>query len=69
MPPSKAVQDRLYISIYLRQDEMQKIYKREEYDLLTYLGDMGGLLDIILVVGAAISSSVVSRLFFASLVK
>ena len=40
-----------------------KIYKREEYDMLSYLGDMGGLLDIIIFVGIGLSSSIVARLF------
>ena len=57
------------MKLYFRQAEFIKIYKREEYDMLTYLGDMGGLLDIIIFVGMCLSSSIVSRLFYAALVK
>ena len=45
------------------------LYKREEYDLLTYFGDLGGLLSSLLFFGWAISSKFVMRLFHAALVK
>ena len=61
--PSTALKDRYYVQVYLRQSEFIKIYKREEYDMLSYLGDMGGLLDIIIFVGIGLSSSIVARLF------
>ena len=44
-------------------------YKREEYGLLSYFGDMGGLLSCLLFFGYAISSVFVSRLLRAALVK
>ena len=37
--------------------------------MLTYLGDLGGLLDIVMLLGWAISSIFVSRLLQAALVK
>ena len=45
------------------------LYKREEYDLLEYFGDLGGLLEFLGFFGWAISSLFVSRLFQAALVK
>ena len=61
--PATPLSERRYVSIYLRQDENVRRYKREEYDILTFLGDLGGLLDIILLAGVAISSPFVVRLF------
>ena len=58
-----------YLSIYLRADSRRKFYKREDYDLLTYLGDVGGLLDFILMVGWSISTVFISRLFSASIIQ
>lgn len=46
-----------------------RLYKREEYDVLTYLSDLGGLLDVILLLGVFLSSPFVARLFHAALVK
>ncbi len=55
--------DREYLSVYFRADSRRKFYKREDYDLLTYLGDVGGLLDFILLAGWSISTVFISRLF------
>ena len=37
--------------------------------MLTYLGDLGGLMDIIILIGVSLSSPFVARLFHAALVK
>ena len=44
-------------------------YKREEYDVLTYFGDLGGLFDFILMFGMLITSAFVNRNFQASLIE
>ena len=61
--------DKEYLSIFFRADLMSKFYKREDYDILEYLGDIGGLLDIVLIFGYAFSHSFVQRLFQAALVE
>ena len=48
---------------------MHNFYKREEYDLLSYFGDLGGLAGIVMGVGWFVSASLVSRLFQAALVE
>ena len=63
------IKDVEYLSIYLRADSMQKIYVREDYSILVYLGDIGGLLDFVLIFGWALSHSFVKRLFQAALVE
>jgi len=45
------------------------LYRREDYDLLTYLGDIGGLLDFILLFGWSTSTVFVSRLFSAAIIE
>ena len=42
---------RSYIEIQLRASNLKRVYKREVVDILTYLGDLGGLIDILLVIG------------------
>ena len=69
IPPSLPVHERSYVQIYLRQDELKRFYKREEYDVLTYLGDLGGLLDLIILMGVALSSPFVLRMLHAALIK
>ena len=67
--PTKDVADREYVSVYLRADNKMLLYKREEYDLLTYFGDIGGLLDFVFLFGWAVSTAFVTRLLHASLIK
>ena len=43
-------------------------YKRIGYDLLTFLGDVGGLLDIVLVMGHMLTMFFAARLFQGALV-
>ena len=69
IPPSRPVHERTYVEIFLRQDELKRLYKREEYDLLTYLGDLGGLLDLIMLMGVSLSSPFVLRMLHAALIK
>ena len=61
--------ERRYFKFYLRADQIKNNYKREEYDLLQYFGDIGGLLEIVTLVGWYMSFALVSRLFQAALVE
>ena len=63
------MKDRQYVSVYLRADQMYNFYKREEYDLLSYFGDLGGLQGIVMGLGWLISAPLVNRLFKAALVE
>ena len=51
------------IETYFRVERFNRVYIREDYDLLTYLGDLGGLLDIVLVLGMMLSCLFTSRMF------
>ena len=54
--------------MFLRQDSERRIYKREDYDMVTYLGDLGGLFEVVRAFGMVITSPFVARLFYAALV-
>jgi len=69
MLPETPIASREYVKVYLRADTKKRIYKREDYDLVTYLGDIGGLMDFVMLFGWFISTHFVSRLLYASLIK
>lgn len=62
------VERREYINVYIRADDTQYFFKRENYDLITYLGDLGGLLDVLFVVGSVTTGLLTSKLFKAMLI-
>ena len=68
MPSSWSKKERSFIKIYIRADMTERLYKREEYDILSYFGDIGGLLDIVFILGFALTSFFVSRQLHAALV-
>ena len=68
IPSSTQHSDREYIEVFLRQDSERRIYRREDYDTITYLGDLGGLFEIVRAFGMVITSPFVARLFYAALV-
>ena len=51
-----------YLEIFFRADNKEKLYKREDYSLLEYLGDIGGLLDFVLIFGWFLSHKFVARM-------
>lgn len=63
------VKDRTYVKIFFRADQIEKIYKMEAYDVLTFFGDLGGLLDVVLLAGSFFTSALTFRLFQADLVE
>lgn len=52
----------------MRAAGITRSYSREGYDVLTYLGDLGGLMDILLVAGQMMTSVFASKLFTAALI-
>ena len=60
--------DDAYLKVYFLADKKQMLYAREDYSLLVYLGDIGGLLDIVLIIGWFLSHKFVLRLLHAALV-
>ena len=57
------LEDQDLFVLFLRADNMSKLYKREDYQLLDYLGDLGGILDFVIVFCYGLSHVFVQRLF------
>ena len=63
MPQAIGVAEREYLSIFFRADNEHRLYKRAMDDLLTYMGDLGGLLDLLLVLGYTLTGIFASKIF------
>ena len=57
----------VYSAVYFRAASTRRVYSMEPYKILTLLGDLGGLLDIIMAFGVVITISYVKRAFSRSL--
>ena len=68
IPAGTPIAKREYISIFFRADSEQRFYKREGYDMLTFLGDLGGLFDIIMIIGWGLTSIFAGNLLTAALI-
>ena len=60
--------DREYFALYFRAAAEKRLYVQEKYDLLSYLGDLGGLFDILYMIGLALTSFYSSKLFIAAII-
>ena len=56
------------MNIFIRSDNEQRLYKREGYSALDYLGDLGGLLDVLLIMGGLFTAIFAKKLFKAALI-
>ena len=63
IPGDLPVKDRKYLAVFIRADQVERIFKLEAYDILSFLGDLGGLLDITLLFGSFLSSALAFRIF------
>ena len=68
VPDEVTLEDKRYLKIYLRANNEQRLYKREGYDMLTYLGDLGGLADVLLIAGSSLTGLFSAKLFQAALI-
>ena len=64
----KKLESKSYLKIFLRANNQQRLYKRENYDVLTYLGDLGGLADILRMLGGGLTGLFSVKLFHAALI-
>ena len=58
---AEATSEKAFYKIYLRADTSSRHYRRETYSMLEYLGDLGGLIDIIFIMTAAFVTSIIER--------
>ena len=49
-----SIPDRLYLGINFRAHNQQTVYKRQTYDMLTFLADLGGGYDLLIIVFGSI---------------
>ena len=68
IPADTPTSKRTYLSIYLRVEDHYHMYKRESMDILTYLSDLGGLLGMVVAVGAFLTLPLVTRLMNAEMI-
>ena len=68
VPADKPSQERSYIQVSLRQDKHRMDYRRNEYDVLTFVGDLGGLFSFLYGLGMLSTSPFAVRLFHAAII-
>ena len=68
IPEYDTVAEREYFQIYLRADSAKNTYKRKNYDVVDFLGDVGGLLESILWMGQTFTVIFAAKLFQGALV-
>ena len=62
------MKDRVYLEIFLRAFNEQKVYRREGYDILTYFADLGGILDLLHLSFGALTGMFSARLLKAAMI-
>lgn len=62
------VKDQVYAAFYFRQDETTRNYVRRTYDILDYLGDLGGIFELVWLVFSLSIGFLIARQFNAKLV-
>ena len=62
------MKDRVYLEIFFRAFNEQKVHRREGYDILTYLADLGGILDLLHLGFAALTGMFSARLMKAAMI-
>ena len=62
------VHDRRYQRIFFRASNIYRQYSHEGYDILTYLGDLGGLFEITFSIGKLLAGLFVGKWFNVALI-
>ena len=53
------------VTIYMRSDRVYDQYERKDYDILTMLGDIGGLKEAFLAIGLLFVSFLTQKMFIS----
>lgn len=61
--------DGYIVAVYLRSDRMFDKYERQVYDILTFLGDIGGLTEALISIGSLIVGFFTQKLFMSKIVR
>ena len=62
------LRDREYLKIYLRADPAKHLYMRSVDGLLTIIGDIGGITELVIMIGAAIISKFIEHMANSKLI-
>jgi hypothetical protein len=62
-------EDPFVIGIYLRADQKYSVYSRKVNDILTFLGDIGGLAEALLGIGFLIVGFVSQKMFMSKIIR
>ena len=65
---SKPLAKRKLVSIYLRAANIKRAYMRAKYDVLEYLGELGGIREIVLLIASYFTGPIIKRLYYAAMV-
>ena len=57
------------VAVYIRADKFYDSYERKVTDILTLLGDLGGLLEFFVMIGGLLVGFLSQKLFMASIIK
>ena len=68
MNNSTKLKDRKYFTLYLRADRKSQVYHREGDKLLSYIGDIGGMMEAITTLGIIFSATFVSHSMTSQLI-
>ena len=58
---------KFYSKVFFRAASKRRVYETDQYKVLSLLGDLGGLLDILMAIGVLITIGYVKRQFSRSL--
>ena len=60
--------DRKLVQVNFCAATVSKAYKREAYDAFDYLGDLGGIFEIVHLLAFFLTAKIIKRLYYAALV-
>jgi hypothetical protein len=57
------------VAIYMRSDKMYDSYERKVNDILTFMGDIGGLSETLINIGVLIVGFITQKMFMSKIVR
>ena len=57
------------MGVYLRSDKKYDVYSRKVTDILTFMGDIGGLAEALLAIGMLIVGFITQKMFMSKIVR
>jgi len=57
------------VAVYMRSDKMYDAYERKVNDLLTFMGDIGGLSEALIGIGVVIVGFITQKMFMSKIIR